>query len=408
MTSVEPSYVDRSVTVRLSVLAAGLFVVGTNAFVIAGVLPDIARSLGTTQGDVSLSITLYAVIVAVGSPAVSILLARVDRSHLMAAGLLLIGVGTGVAALAGTVGAFDLGRALAAVGGAALVPTATAAAPTLVPPERRGRAIGTVALGFTFATAVGSPAGTALAGVGGWRLPLGVLAVAAVVVAVAVLLIVRDVPGGAAIGFGARLGVLRHPRIAAALVGSVFLTTAFNVVYLFSAAVTSEAVGSRAGVLAVLLLVYGAGGVVGNLLAGRLADRLGTTRVLLVALALQAVVLAAMAVADRVTIGAAVTYFAVGIVAFASVVPLQHLLVQLAPEAAGISLSWYSTGMYVGIALAPLIGSAALSSGHDGGPVLVPLAGAVLTVAALLAVVVSIRLSTGRVRPPRRPAPRNP
>ncbi|MGN8050386.1 MFS transporter [Curtobacterium sp. 22159] len=399
MTSVEPSYDSGSATVRLSVLAAGLFVVGTNAFVIAGVLPDIARSLGAPQSQVSLSITLYAVIVALGSPAVSILLARVDRAHLMAAGLVLIGVGTGVAAAASGVGVFDVGRALAAVGGAALVPTATAAAPTMVPAERRGRAIGTVALGFTFATAVGSPAGTALAGVGGWRLPLAVLAVGAFAVAAAILVLVRNVPSGTAVGMTERLGVLRRPGVGAALVGSVLLTTAFNLVYLFSAAVTSRAVGSDTGMLAVLLLVYGAGGVVGNLVAGRLVDRLGTTRVLVGTLTAQAVVLAVLSATDGTPIGAALTYFAVGVVAFAAVVPLQHLLVELRPEAAGISLSWYSTAMYVGIALAPLIGSAALSSGPSGGPVVVPVAGAVLTVGSVLAVLVGVRTAaTPRIR----------
>lgn len=410
MTSVEPSYVPAVTTARLGLLASGLFVVGTNAFVIAGLLPEIAAALGTTQSQVGLSITLYAVIVAVGSPLVSILLARVDRAHLMAAGLVLIGIGTALAASATSVGPFDAGRALAALGGAALVPTATAAAPAMVPAARRGRAIALVALGFTLATAVGSPAGTALAGVGGWRLPLFVLAGLAIVIAGLVVATVRDVPLGAAIGVAARIGVLRDAGLSTALLGTVFLTTAFNVVYVFSAAVTSRALAGDTGLLAVVLLAYGLGGVIGNLAAGRLADRFGTVPVTIASLAGLVVVLGLLPVVDASRIGVGVAYFLSGVVAFAAVVPMQHRLVQLRPDAAAIALSWYSTAMYVGIAFAPVIGSAALATGGSGGPVVVPLAGAVLTLAALGAVVVSAVVVRGRIsaRPGPRPGRRTP
>ncbi|MCU1529092.1 MAG: hypothetical protein JWP75_2855, partial [Frondihabitans sp.] len=61
MTTIKQSYADRIVSVRLGILAAGLFVVGTNAFVIAGLLPQIAHGLGTTESQVSYTITLYAI-----------------------------------------------------------------------------------------------------------------------------------------------------------------------------------------------------------------------------------------------------------------------------------------------------------------------------------------------------------
>jgi len=59
---------------------------------------------------------------------------------------------------------------------------------------------------------------------------------------------------------------------------------------------------------------------------------------------------------------------------------VQHRLVHVEPENAALALSWYSTAMYVGIAIAPPIGALALAA---GGAVAVPLAGAVVTVAAL-------------------------
>src|ERR1700744_1401750 len=167
MTTVELSYAPRLYP-KLVVLAIGLFIVGTNGFVIAGLLPSIAKTPGVQAGDVSYSITFYAIVVAVASPAVSVLLPRVSRTTLMTIGLLLVCAGTIVAAGAPTLTIFTLGRIVAALGGAALVPPAPATAAALASPERRGRAIAFVAVGFTAATAFGAPLGTAIAAAGGW------------------------------------------------------------------------------------------------------------------------------------------------------------------------------------------------------------------------------------------------
>ena len=65
MTTEPPAYGRARTVARLALLAGGLFVVGTNAFVIAGVLPSIAGDLGADQTAVASSITWYAAVVAV-------------------------------------------------------------------------------------------------------------------------------------------------------------------------------------------------------------------------------------------------------------------------------------------------------------------------------------------------------
>jgi DHA1 family inner membrane transport protein len=384
MTTVEPSYPGRIVTVRLGVLAAALFVVGTNAFVIAGLLPRIAEGLGTTEPRVSYTITLYAIVVAVASPVLSIVLAQRNRGTLMASALGVIAVGTGITAVATNLGTFEVGRVLAALGGAALVPTATAAAPALLPPAQRGRALAVAGLGFTLAIALGSPVGTALAGSGGWRLPLAALAVVGALLAVVLLLVVRDVPLGSVAGVGARLRVLRSLATLLTLGSALLLTASFNVVYIFSAAVTVRATGGSSKLLATLLLAFGIGGVVGTYLAGRLTDRLGSRVMVAVALGGQVVVLALIPVLQTSYAVLAVDFFVWGAVAFAAVIPVQHRLVSIDPATAGIALSWYSTAMYIGIALAPVLGAAALGGvAALTGAVVVPLVGAVLGMLAL-------------------------
>src|SRR3954453_23956682 len=192
MTSVKQSY--QGPTGKLVLLALALFVAATNAFVIAGLLPDIAAELGTTPSGVSYSITSYALVVAIASPVVSIALARVSRTLLMTAGLGVFALGTAVATAGDTLPLFFLGRSLSGLGAAALGPTAPAAAAALAAPERRGRALALVGAGFTLATAVGSPLGTALGGAAGWQLPMWILVAAGAALPAVLPFAVRGVP----------------------------------------------------------------------------------------------------------------------------------------------------------------------------------------------------------------------
>ena len=347
-------------TVQLALLSLGTFLVGTNGFVIAGLLPDIAAGLTTTPSGVGISITVYAAVVAVLAPTFATVLARVPRPGLITAGLALTAAGTAVTAVAGDLPTFVAGRAVAGVGGAAIVPTAVAAAAVLVPAARRGWAIAIVTLGFTLATALGTPLGTAVGHVGGWRLPLAGFAVLAALAAVVSALLIRGVPIGAPQSLARRFSVLGDPRILLTLLSTVFTIAGFNVAYIFRSTYTGDATDGSGALLAALLLLYGAGGIVGNQVAGRLTDRHGNRRVASILIALHLVVLAVMPLAEPSFTALAVVFVVWGFAAFGTGIPVQHRLVAIDADRAAVAVSWYSTAVYLGIAIAPLIGGFAL------------------------------------------------
>ncbi|MGI3785192.1 MAG: MFS transporter, partial [Janthinobacterium lividum] len=165
------------------------------------------------------------------------------------------------------------------------------------------------------------------------------------------------------------------------LAATALVTTGFNVVYIFSAELTRGATGGDGRLLALLLLLYGLRGIVGTALAGPVTDRAGSRATAAVATGGLVAVFVLLAVEEQSYTALAVLFGVWGVVAFAAVVPLQHRLVAIDPATAGLTLGWYSTAMYVGIAVAPLLGAAALAS----GTVELPLAGALATALALMA-----------------------
>ena len=385
MTSIEQSYASTRLYPKLGVLAAGLFLVGTNAFVIAGLLPDIAATLGVHANEVSLSITYYSLVVAVAAPAISILLPRVSRTTLIVAGLIIFIVGGAVAVTADTLLWFTIGRIVAGLGGAAIVPTATAAAAALAPVERRGRALAFVSIGFTLATAVGAPLGTALGSVdalGGWRLPLGILVGLAAVVALVIAVSIRGIPLAPPTSVVERFSILADRRVVAPLVTTLLMIAGFNIYYIFSSTIGAKATGGDGGLLAALLFSVGIAGVVGNAVSGPLTDRFGSRRTLAVSLGVMAMALLTVPLAEDSFVALAIVFFVLGIVGFGASVPIQHRLVSVDPARSALAMSWYTTAMYLGIAIAPILGAAASAI---GGAHLIPIVAAVVIALALLA-----------------------
>ncbi|WP_250007560.1 MFS transporter [Actinoplanes sp. M2I2] len=366
---------------RLTLLTTGLFLVGTQAFVIAGLLPEIAQDLGVGESDVSYSITYLSLVAAVAAPVISISAARMSRTTLMSLGLLFIGVGTVLSGVAPNIGLFIAGRIIAGIGGGAIVPAATAAAAAIAPPENRGRAIAFVALGFTAATAVGAPLGTVLGDVGGWRLPMLLVAGLALVLSLAQAIFLRGIPISPPTRFAERLTPLKDVRVMLTLLATVFVFIGFNVLYTFSSAVTEDVTDGSGTLLAVLLFVFGVTGVLGTLVSGRLTDRFGSRTIGVAFLAGTAVVLSGMVLGAQSFFVTAVIFAVWGVASFGASLPIQHRLSSIDPPTAPIALSWYTTAMFGGIALGPVLGAVMLDI---GSAVLIPFAGAAANVVALL------------------------
>ena len=366
---------------RLGTLAFALFVVGTNAFVVAGVLPAIGDSLSVTPTLVSYAISAYAILVAVLAPAFSMLLAHIPPERVMAAGMLTFAVGTGVSAMAPTYPVFFIARALAGIGAAALVPLATALAPRLAEPGRQGRAMAVVALGFTLAVALGSPVGTGLAEITNWRVAIGGLAVLGAFLGLSMATLLRGVPTNPKVSLAARMSVLTDARVVMGVVAIMMMIMSFNLIYVFSSEVTSAVTGGDGAILALLLLVFGLAGAVGNQLGGWLIDTWGDLRTMRIALVVEIGAFLLMLLTLESLAGTALVFALWGVSGFASVVALQHRLASLRPENSAIVLSWYSTGMYVGISLAPVIGAAVLL---DHGPLGLAVSAAIAAAIALV------------------------
>jgi DHA1 family inner membrane transport protein len=372
---------------RLFLLGLGAFCVSTVAFVFSGVLPLISASTGIPIENVGALVATYSLSYAIGAPILSAIAGSFNRRSVISFGLAAFVVGNLMIALSATVPLLLLAQVGTGMAAGLFAATAQAIAVQLAGPEHRAKAISVVVGGTTFAVALGAPLGTFLAHTLGWRETFVGIALAGACVLVALRLWLPGNLAGAQLSLRARVGVIRRPGVLR-IITITFLQLAggFSIIaYLGPLAV--DGVGLPGDILPVVLLAYGIGAIAGNYTSGRLADRLGATRVVKLGLVLSFIFALALSLVVRFVPDAIAGPLLIGMMLIWGFVgwiysPAQgSRLVALAPEVAHLTLALNVSAIYLGIALGTFVGGRvlALASVNELG-----LVAAVFPAAALL------------------------
>ena len=260
------------VVVAVVALALGGFAIGTTEFVTMGVLPDIAAGVGVDIPPAGHVISVYALGVVVGAPVIAALSARLPRRALLVALMAAFLVGNALTALAPGYRTLLVARFLSGLPHGAYFGVASLVAASLVAPHLRGRAVSSVLLGLAAAMLTGVPAATWLGQQLGWRSAYWLVVVLAAITVAAVLAVVPSSPGRSEATVRGELGALRRPQVILTLLVGVVGFGGMFALYSYIAPVVTDVAGLARGTVPWVLLAYGAGGVVGTALGGRLAD----------------------------------------------------------------------------------------------------------------------------------------
>jgi MFS transporter, DHA1 family, inner membrane transport protein len=345
---------------RLLVLAMGMFALGTDSYVVAGVLPEIARHFDVSIGAAGQMTTVYSITFALLSPTIAAIAAPVSRKMMLISGATVFVLANVATAISPTFAIALLTRALAGVGAAMFSPTATGSAAMLVAPERRGFALSVVVTGLTLSTAVGSPIGAVIGGLGDWRYTMLFVAGLGVAAGLGVWVFLKDVPLPPAVSLSRRLAPLADSRVLLTVATTLINLCSIFTVYTYFAVAFDRATGDSPIVLGVLLVLWGAGGTVANLAFGRLVDRVGSRSVILSTLVVLAIISASMPWTSTTLWTAVPVVIISGACGWGLLVPQQHRLVSLAPSIAPVLLGLNTAGSFFGISAAGVIGAAAI------------------------------------------------
>jgi MFS transporter, DHA1 family, inner membrane transport protein len=370
----------------LAALCASVFVVGTSEYLVAGLLPQVGADLQVSVGTAGQAVTAYALGVVIGGPLVTVATARLPRKGLALGLMLLFAAGSAICAWAPSYEVLLAGRVVSSLSHAALLALALVMATSVVPADRAGTAIATVASGFTVATLLGVPLGALLGERAGWRMPFVVLTVLALA-GTALLAAVLPRQAAGTTGIGEELRVVARRPVLVAIATTAVGFSGVATVFTYVAPLLTKVSGFGAGAVSALLLAYGAGSFLGNLAAGRLTDRSlpATLRGVFGGLSGVLVLVPFAAVWKP---SAVLAVLALGLLATATIAPLQGLILRHAGAAPTLAVSVNVGAFNLGAAAGSVIGGVIVAA---GGLRWTGLAGAALSLGGLALSFLAVR-----------------
>ena len=373
-------------------LTAGAFGIGTTEFIIMGLLLQVAADMQVSISTAGLLISGYALGVFVGAPVLTLATRRMPRKAVLLALMAIFTLGNAACALAPSYGWLMAARVLTSLAHGTFFGVGSVVATGLVAQNKRASAISTMFVGLTVATLLGVPFGAWLGLLLGWRAVFWAVAVIGVI-AFAILAVF--VPGKVGhddepTSLRDEVAVLGRPQVLLGLAMTVFGFAGLFTVFTYIQPILTRVTGFSQSAVSPVLLVFGAGLSIGNVMGGRFADR-GLTRALIGTLAGLAIVLIALAPAVWMKIPMVLLIGLLGVAAFATVAPLQLRVLEKAGNAGqNLASSLNIAAFNLGNALGAWAGGVTIDAGL--GFAALPLVAAAITIFGLAVALWSVHL----------------
>ncbi len=376
---------------RIILLALGMFALGTDAFIIAGVLPVIAHETWVSEGLVGQLITVFSLTYGLGAPVLAATTARWPRHRVLMGALGLLGLANLASAFSPSFPLLLLTRILAGCFAATYTPLAFAVGIELAPPAKRGQALALVVSGLNVATVLGAPTGTWIGEHFGWRLSFILVGGLAGVAFLFLMLFRLPTSASATLASPSlkeRLSPITHPRVVLTLLPAFLWNVGVYVLYPYIALLLQQQL--HISDVSVLLACFGLGIVLANGISGRLSDHFGSNLLVVVFLSALLVIQLVLPLVTTTISSGAIMLLLWGMSFALLFIPQQQRLLNTAPEQATVLLALNNSALYLGIAGGATVGGLALR-----WLAVTQLAslGAMSMLIALLMVAITLRLS---------------
>ncbi|OMF62625.1 MFS transporter [Paenibacillus sp. FSL R5-0766] len=367
-------------------LTIGAFAIGMTEFIIMGLLPNVATDLNVSIPQAGQLITGYALGVAVGAPILTVFTHKIPQKKLLVLLMCIFVIGNALSVIAPTYGLLISARILTAFAHGTFLGVGSIMATRLVAPERRAGAVSVVLAGLTIANIIGVPFGTFIGQQLGWRSSFGAITILGIVSLIGIIRFIPVLPQGAPANLGQQFRNLVRPQVLLVLlIGALGCGSLFTV-FTYITPMLVDISGFAEQSVTWILVLFGFGVTLGNLVGGRLADwKLMPS--LIVNFGILAVLLAVLTLTLENPYLAVITIFFWGVAAFGIMPGLQIRIMNMTLEAPLLATTSSHSAFNLGNAAGAYMGGYAIT--HTG-LISVPLYAAVIAALGLVGLFVSL------------------
>lgn len=313
----------------LVALAFGTLALGIAEFVMMGILPDVAQSLGVSIPEAGHLISAYAIGVCCGAPLLVVVHKYPLKSILLVLACIIL-LGSTLAALSVNYWMLLAARFISGLPHGAYFGVASIVAVRLADERHKTGAVSIMVAGMTVANLFGVPLATGLSASVSWRFPFLLVVFVSLIVLYYVWKWVPSVGALPDNGFRHQFAFLKNDAPWLILAATMFANGGIFCWYSYISPLLIEG-GFAADALPALMIAAGFGMVAGNLISGRLCDRHRPGHVVAVTQCIAiAALMAVFWLADYGWVSAALMVVCTGCL-FAVSSPQQFLILKHAP-----------------------------------------------------------------------------
>lgn len=256
------------------ILGFTLFAMTTSEFMVAGLISSMAQDLQVSIPDIGYLITIYSLGMVVGGPLLAAVLIKVGNKTALLVISLLFLAAQSVATFSHSWELLAVARFFTGLSSAAFFGFALLAASKMVDPARFGVAASIVLGGMMIAMVFGLPLSALLDRYLGWRAAFSLVIVLTALAALGIMLFVPEVKAEKQGSIRDELSSVFHPGLWLAYSTSFFIIAATFAVFSYFVPYFSGAAGFSTKSIPAILFAYGLCSVIGNIIVGRVADKI--------------------------------------------------------------------------------------------------------------------------------------
>lgn len=337
------------------ILALSAFIFNTTEFIPIALLTDIGTSFGMTASQTGIMMTVYAWIVAVLSLPMMLATATIERKKLLLILFGLFAIGHIVSYLATSFTMLLVSRAIVAITHAVFWSITASLVVRLAPIGKETQALGLLSTGSALATVLGLPLGRVLGQVFDWRTSFGMIGAIGLVIMLLLAYLLPRLPAQNAGNLSSLPDIIKNKPLIGVYLMVVLTVTAHFTAYSYIEPFVLGITDFGADFATMVLLIFGAAGIVASVLFGRYYEKLGD-RFIAIAFGGMLVALAALAPMSQIQTVWTVLIFMWGVSLTALALSLQIRVLKLAPKATDVAMSIFSGIFNIGIGGGAMVG----------------------------------------------------
>jgi multidrug resistance protein len=350
---------DKEIKPMLFILAIVAFFIGMDSLVVSPLVPDIAKATATPIEKGGWLITSYALFYGLTAPLFGPISDKVGRKQMIVTGMFIFSIGTFCTGLTQDFNTILVFRALTGLSGAMVMPSIFALIGDKISYKMRGMAMGLIMGAMVGSTVLGVPIGAFLTSVGNWQWTfygIGILAILVTFITAGILpktLATNQIPVSAPVAMVSAIKTaFTNSSVFFALLSTFLWTVGLQGMFSYIGVYYKESFDFSVEKIGMVIFLAGTGSIVGNVIGGKLADKIGKKSVVSIA----AVIAAIGVVSFSLLTGYAVSAIIVHVLWSTSIglgqSSLTALISELSPKVRGTVMALNSSAMYIGMMFA--------------------------------------------------------